>query len=133
MNTTRKGYIGQLIVIQNLLENYKDIQVYEPVVDDKTIDLLVISKGKKFTINVKYHTSMNVSKTQASIQINLNNCKADWIATPHKVGNKTYVLWFKNNRPNDKYVMSIAVNQPKNNQVKGINFYEDFLKSPLEV
>ena len=43
LSTTRKGYIGELLVIKFLLK--KKLKVYAPVVDDFHIDLLVEQKG----------------------------------------------------------------------------------------
>ena len=56
LSTTRKGYIGELLVIKFLLK--KKLKVYAPVVDDFHIDLLVEQKGVFTKIQVKYHAVM---------------------------------------------------------------------------
>ncbi len=126
ISTTRKGYIGQEIVSDYLLR--KNLRVYTPVVDDFGVDLLVEKYGKYTSIQVKYHTTFT---NQASIQVRILPTIADWIATPLHINKKTKIIWYKNNRKTEKYTVAFAVNKPKNNQVKKINFYKNFLKAPF--
>ena len=127
ISTTRKGYIVQQIVIDFLLK--KNLRVYEPVVDDFHIDIIV-ERDKKYTpIQVKYHTS---TCNNTSIQVHVEPTEAEWIVTPIHVDNKTHMIWYRNNRQDKRYVVSFAINTPKNNQKKKINFYKFFLKSPFD-
>ena len=124
---TRKGYIGQQIVIDYLLR--KNARVYEPIVDDFNIDLLIERDGKYISIQVKYHTTMS---NGSSIQVKVNSTSADWIAIPVCVKDKIHIMWYKNTRKNKKYTIAFQMSKPKNNQVKKVNFYRYFLKSPID-
>ena len=124
---TRKGYIGQQIVIDYLLR--KNARVYEPIVDDFNIDLLIERDGKYISIQVKYHTTMS---NGSSIQVKVNSTSADWIAIPVCVKDKIHIMWYKNTRKNKKYTIAFQMSKPKNNQVKKVNFYRSFLKCPFD-
>jgi len=124
---TRKGYIGQQIVIDYLLR--KNARVYEPIVDDFHIDLLV-EHNKKFTkIQVKYHSTM---LNGTSIQVKIQPTGADWIAIPVCVEDKINIMWYKNTRKNKKYTIAFQMSKPRNNQIKKVNFYRSFLKCPFD-
>ena len=129
ISTTRKGYIGQQIVIDFLLK--KNLRVYEPVVDDFGVDLLVEKNEKFISVQVKYHTQFTKSSS-TSIHVNIEPTEAEWIGTPIHVDNKTHIIWYKNKRKGKRFAVHFAVNKPKNNQVKKINFYKSFLKSPFD-
>ena len=124
---TRKGYIGQQIVIDYLLR--KNARGYEPIVDDFNIDLLIERDGKNISIQEKYHTTMS---NGSSIQVKVNSTSADWIAIPVCVKDKIHIMWYKNTRKNKKYTIAFQMSKPKNNQVKKVNFYRYFLKSPID-
>ena len=100
---TRKGYIGQQIVIDYLLR--KNARVYEPIVDDFNIDLLIERDGKYISIQVKYHTTMS---NGSSIQVKVNSTSADWIAIPVCVKDKIHIMWYKNTRKNKKIYYRIS-------------------------
>ena len=126
ISTTRKGYIGQEIVADYLLR--KNLRVYTPVVDDFGVDLLVEIDGKYTSIQVKYHTRFT---NPTSIQVDISATNADWIAIPMEIDEEIKIIWYKNKRKGIRYAVSFAVNTPKNNQVKKVNFYKNFLKAPL--
>lgn len=128
-NTTRKGVIGQEIVKLYLLT--LNARVFEPVCDDFGIDLLVETKNGYKTIQVKYHNCKQ-TKSVSSIQIFVDNTKADWIATPFNIDGQTKIIWFKNDLNKKKWGKSFSITKPMNNQTKNINFYWDYLKSPVE-
>lgn len=127
ISRTRKGYIGQQIVIDYLLR--KNARVYEPIVDDFRIDLLIEHNKKYISVQVKYHTTMS---NGSSIQVKVAPTDAEWIAIPVCIKNKTYIMWYENTRKNKKYTVAFQMSKPKNNQVKKVNFYRLFLKSPIE-
>ena len=79
LTTIRKGIIGQEKVKASLLR--MNLDVYEPVCDDKAIDLLVLIKGEPITIQVKNHKFM---KTLSSIAIRFTPTDEDVIAVPYK-------------------------------------------------
>jgi hypothetical protein len=127
LTTTRKGYLGELLVIQELLK--RNLMVYAPIVDDFHIDLLV-EQGRKFTkIQVKYHTTM---MTESSVQVRVHPTDADYIAIPVKAYGKMHIMWYKNTRKNKRYTIAFQKYTPKNNQVKGVNFFKSFLKCPFD-
>tara|TARA_R110002096_G_scaffold403696_2_gene601220 strand:+ start:210 stop:614 length:405 start_codon:yes stop_codon:yes gene_type:complete len=127
LSTTRKGYIGELLVIKFLLK--KKLKVYAPVVDDFHIDLLVEQKGVFTKIQVKYHAVM---MSDTSLQVKVTKTQADWIATPVDVGGKIHIVWYRNDRKDKRYTITFAIYKPKNNQIKRVNFYQSFLKSPFD-
>tara|TARA_R110001583_G_scaffold94255_1_gene237663 strand:+ start:782 stop:1186 length:405 start_codon:yes stop_codon:yes gene_type:complete len=127
LSTTRKGYLGELMVIESLLE--KNLMVYAPIVDDFHIDLLVEHDNKFTKIQVKYHTTM---MTKSSVQVRVRPTHADYIAIPVKAYGKMHIMWYKNVRRNKKYTVSFQKYIPKNNQVIGVNFFKSFLKSPFD-
>ena len=129
-NTTRKGIIGQEIVKLYLLK--LNAKVFEPVCDDFGIDLLVDTKNGYKTIQVKYH-NFKQAKSISSIQVFVKNTKADWIATPFILNEETYIIWFKNDlNRKEQWGKSFSITTPINNQSKKINFYWNYLKSPVE-
>ena len=79
ISTTRKGYIGQQIVIDFLLK--KNLRVYEPVVDDFGVDLLVEKNEKFISVQVKYHTKFT-KLSSTSIHVNIEPTEAEGIGTP---------------------------------------------------
>ena len=103
--------------------------VYKPVVDDFHIDLLVEQDKKITKIQVKYHTTM---MTESSIQVRVRPTQADYIAIPVKAYGKMHIMWYKNTRKHKKYTISFNKYTPKNNQVKGVNFFKSFLKCPFD-
>ena len=127
LTTTRRGYIGESIVIDYLLK--KNLRLYAPVIDDFHIDLVAEKDNKYTTMQVKYHCSMF---NDTSIQVKVTTTTADWIVTPVHVDNNTHIIWYKNTRKNKKYTIAFAISKPKNNQVKKINFYKSFLKCPFD-
>jgi len=126
ISSTRKGYIGQEIVANYLLR--KNLRVYTPVVDDFGVDLLVEINNKYTSVQVKYHTRFT---NPTSIQVDISATNADWIAIPMSINENIKILWYKNKRKGIRYAVSFAVNTPKNNQVKKVNFYKNFLKAPF--
>ncbi len=127
LSTTRKGYIGELLVIKFLLK--KKLRVYAPVVDDFHIDLLVEQNSVFTKIQVKYHAVM---MSDTSLQVKVTKTEADWIATPIDIKGSIRIVWYKNDRKNKRYTITFAIHKPKNNQVKRVNFYQKFLKSPFD-
>jgi len=127
LSKTRKGYIGENMVIKFLLE--KNLRLYIPAVDDFGIDLLVEQNNKYTTIQVKYHTTM---MSESAIQVRVRPTKADYIAIPVKAYGRMHIMWYKNTRKNRKYTIAFQKYIPKNNQIKKINFFKSFLECPFD-
>ena len=127
LSRTRKGYIGENMVIKFLLE--RNLKLYAPAVDDFGIDLLVEQDNMYTKIQVKYHTTM---MTESSIQVRVKPTQADYIAIPVQAYGRMHIMWYKNTRKDKKYTIAFQKYIPKNNQVKKINFFKSFLKCPFD-
>lgn len=123
LSTVRKGTIGENLVIINLLK--RGIDVYEPCVDDKTIDLLILIDDIPVTIQVKNHGYM---RTNSSIQIRVKKTDADVIAVPYK----DRVFYFRNRKKDGSWGISLAIKRPKNNQKTKVRFAEDYEEFPYD-
>ena len=121
LTTIRKGIIGQEKVKASLLR--MNLDVYEPVCDDKAIDLLVLIKGEPITIQVKNHKFMN---TLSSIAIRVTPTDADVIAVPYK----EEVFYIRNRKKGKQWGLSLAVKTPKNNQKLKVRFAKDYKEFP---
>ena len=117
------GTIGENLVIANLLK--RNIDVYKPCVDDKTIDLLVLIDNKPITIQVKNHGYM---PTKSSIQVRIRNTNADVIAVPYK----DRVFYFINKEKKSNWSMHLAIKKPKNNQKEKVHFAKDYEEFPYD-
>jgi hypothetical protein len=124
LSTTRKGKIGELIVVNDLL--YKGYEVYLPVVDDNGIDLIVSNGRLIKSVQCKSHYNPQ-RKHYSSIEINTRGCqKADIIAIP--LNAKDCICYIRSGTVNR--AINIAFEPSLNNQKKYINWYEDFLEFP---
>ena len=122
LSTTRKGKIGELIVVNDLL--YRGYQVYFPVVDDNGIDLLV-SNGK--LIKSVQCKSQTTTRHRSSIEVNTRGChKADIIAVPLK--KKSCVCYIPSKMT--RRAFNLAFIPSLNKQKKLIHWYEDYLDFP---
>lgn len=134
MKTVRKGIIGEHKVIIDLLE--KGWDVYTPVVDDGGgVDLISICLDCAWTIQVKYqHFKRNEHKTSWDIRV--KPTRADYIAIPIMVEDDEHILYYphfgKSTENKSGTGICISVKEPKNKQVKNINWWEDFLHLPKE-
>ena len=135
---TRKGMIGEYKVKLDLLEKGWDL--YEPVIDDGGgIDLIAITENATWSIQVKYHHHIGNSKgreTKTSRDIRVKPTPADYIAIPMLIGEKEHILYYphfgKSYGTKHGIGICIAVEKSKHNQLKGINWWEDFLILPRE-
>ena len=121
LTTIRRGIIGQEKVKANLLR--MNLDVYEPICDDKAIDLLVLLKGEPITIQVKNHKFMN---TLSSIAIRVTPTDADVIAVPYK----DEVFYIRNRKKGKQWGLSLAIKTPKNNQKLKVRFAKDYKEFP---
>ena len=127
LSRTRKGYIGENMVIKFLLE--RNLKLYAPAVDDFGIDLLVEQDNTYTKIQVKYHTTM---MSESAIQVRVRPTKADYIAIPVKAYGRMHIMWYKNTRKNKRYTIAFQKYTPKNNQIIGVNFFKSFLECPFD-
>ena len=124
MFSVRKGRIGELIVMSDLLK--KGYDVYEPVVDDNGIDLLV-SNGKLIkSVQCKIH---KIAGKSTSVEINTRTChNADILAVP--IVQKDCVCYIPTSKV--KRAFTIAYLPSLSGQKLFRNWYEDYLKFPWE-
>ena len=127
LSRTRKGYIGENLVIKFLLE--KNLKLYAPVVDDFGIDLLIEEDNKYTKVQVKYHTTIMSS---SAVQVKIKPTQADYIAIPVQAYGRMHIMWYKNTRKNKRYTVAFQKYYPKNNQVKKVNFFKSFLECPFD-
>lgn len=127
LSRTRKGYIGENLVIKYLLE--KNLKLYAPIVDDFGIDLLIEQDNKYTKVQVKYHTTIMSS---SAVQVKIKPTQADYIAIPVQAYGRMHIMWYKNTRKNKRYTVAFQKYYPKNNQVKKVNFFKSFLESPFD-
>lgn len=124
--STRKGRMGELLVIQDLLN--KGYDVYTPVVDDNGVDLIVMRDSIAKKVQVKSHDNPS-RRVYTSIEINTRLCNnADIIAIPVRaVDCICYV-----NAKDTKRAFTIAYLPGLNGQTKGRNWYTDYLEFPWD-
>tara|TARA_R100000458_G_C8115088_1_gene136329 strand:+ start:130 stop:537 length:408 start_codon:yes stop_codon:yes gene_type:complete len=127
LSRTRKGYIGENLVIKYLLE--KNLKLYAPIVDDFGIDLLIEQDNKYTKVQVKYHTTIMSS---SAVQVKIKPTQADYIAIPVQAYGRMHIMWYKNTRKNKRYTIAFQKYYPKNNQVKKVNFFKSFLECPFD-
>jgi hypothetical protein len=124
MFTIRKGKIGELKVIIDLLK--KGYDVYEPVVDDNGIDLLV-SNGKLVkSVQCKMHDN-RIKNT--SVEVNTRTChNAEVLAVP--IIYHDCVCYVQTKKV--KRAFTIAYLPSLSGQKLYRNWYEDYLEFPWE-
>jgi len=124
MFSVRKGRIGELKVLIDLL--MKGYDVYEPVVDDNGIDLIV-SNGKLYkSVQCKMH---KIAGKKTSVEINTRTChNADILAVP--IIQKDCVCYIPTVKV--KRAFTIAYAPSLSGQKLLRNWYEDYLEFPWE-
>ena len=124
MFSIRKGRIGELKVVIDLLQ--KGYDVYEPVVDDNGIDMLV-SNGELYkSVQCKIH---KIARKITAVEINTRNChNADILAIP--IVAKNCVCYIPTKKV--KRAFTIAFLPSLNGQKLFRNWYEDYLEFPWE-
>lgn len=131
-HTKDKGDIGIGYTIADLLS--KGIQVCLPISEHQPYDLIGIYPDNSVKkISVKYRKSM-----RGNIQVKLESCYSDskgvhikpidklsidMLAIYCPDTNKVYYV----NHNNSNLTVTLRVTKPKNNQVKGISFADDYL------
>ena len=122
----RKGAIGELKVIGDLLE--KGYDVYAPVVDDNGVDFIVSNGRKIKSIQVKSHDNRS-SKYTTSVEINTRKCKkVDVIAIPIKI--KNCVCYVRANAVMRS--INIAFAKAVSGQKAKRHWYKDYMEFPWE-
>ena len=125
ISTVRKGTIGELAVIQDLLPFYN---VYTPVCDDKETDLLVQTKSGYDRVNVK-HISVLTSKTSIHLRgvKHAESKKIDVIAVYYKPVGIAYIPFKSMGYPKN---INLAIHTAHNNQQKDRTFFYQFMRYP---
>ena len=128
MKTYEKGAIGEHKVVADLIS--QGYRVSKPLVDAMPYDLIV-SKGNTFhTVQVKYTTRKKnyIETTPRRVRSihkgKESNNEFDILAMYCPDTNKCYYIW------SDEFKTSIRIRfgDTMNNQDKGVNYAEDYLK-----
>jgi hypothetical protein len=120
----RKGRIGELRVAIDLLK--KGYDVYEPIVDDNGIDLLVSNGELIKSVQCKVHI---YPAKNTSIEINVRNChRADILAVP--IIQHDCVCYIETSKV--KRAWTVAYLPSLSGQKKLRNWYEDYLEFPWD-
>ena len=123
-SSIRKGRIGELKVIADLLEMGYD--VYIPVIDDNGVDFIVSNGTKTKTVQVKSHDNRG-TKYATSLEINTRKCKkADVIAIPIRI--KDCVCYMRSNIANRS--INIAFADTRYVLRKDRHWYKDYMEFP---
>ena len=122
-NSIRKGAIGELYVIGDLLE--KGYDVYTPVIDDNGVDFLVVNGDIVKKVQCKART---LHKKATSIEIDIRTIyNADVLAVPVK--DYDFVCYVDIKKVS-KRAFTLAYKPSLSGQKSVRNWYENFLDFP---
>lgn len=128
-NTSHIGFCGELFVKHHILQNYPEYNVYEPMIDERGVDLIVERRKKEFIrVQIKTITDM---KTDTAVEVRLNKyVKKDLIDVVAvyyvKKGWVCFVPY------NDEASINLALKPSKNNQTKNRRFFYQYMEFPYE-
>ena len=124
--TVRKGRIGELLVINELLD--KGYDVYTPVGDDNGVDFVVMRGDLFKKVQVKTHDNPSrISRT--SIEVNTRKIRnADILAIPIKQRN--CICYMKAEDLGRSFTIAFAPSLSGQKLLR--NWYEDYLNFPWE-
>lgn len=134
-HTKDKGDIGVGYVIADLLS--KNIQVFLPLSEHMPFDLIgVKDNGNLIKISVKYR-ELKKNAIQVAFKSSYSDSKGSYVKSIDKKLIDLLAIYCPDTRlvyyviPSkfDKSV-TLRIKQAKNNQIKGINFAEDYLSVP---
>jgi hypothetical protein len=126
--SVRKGRIGELLVINDLLD--KGYDVYTPVVDDNGVDFIAIMGENVKRVQVKTH-DMPSNPSKSSIEVNTRLIRnSDVLAIP--VRQRNCICYIKTSMIYKHRSFSIAYAESSSGQRKLRNWYEDYLDFPWE-
>jgi hypothetical protein len=131
---SRMGVLGELQVTINLLEQNWD--VYYPFVDDGGgVDLIAVKSGVLWTLQVKNQDYIHHGKT--SKEFRYKSTPADFLVFPMTIDDALHIIYFphfgKSYKNKNGGTVAISFSEPKNKQLIGINWWEDFLHLPEEI
>mgnify|MGYP003658088246 CR=1 FL=1 len=126
MNTKRTGWIGEQAVKKDLLID-RGFQVYEPLVDDVGVDL-VVDTGKSLK-RVQVKTRNQQKRQTTSVEISLRKyveSNIDVIAIYYAP--KDIIAYYPYN---NEELICLAVDTAKNNQESHRNWFYRYMEFPL--
>ena len=123
--TTRKGTVGELRVQTDLVE--KKFDVYLPIVDDHSVDLIVETKAGFKRTQIK---TVNHLSTKSSIEVRLQKYSTDsrvdvfaiYYAAKDIIA---YVEWA------GEKSFNLALEEASNKQRKGVRWFYQFMNYPF--
>ena len=122
--TVRLGKIGETAIIHDIVKNY-DYPIYEPIVDDVGVDLVVDRGDKFFKLQVK--TIANPSK-ETSVEVRLrkyDKMAFDRVAIYYPRKDIIAYVPF-----NGEKSVNLAFKRAKNGQVKNRIWVYEFMEFP---
>lgn len=128
-NTSHIGFCGELFVKHHILQNYPEYNVYEPMIDERGVDLIVERRKKEFIrVQIKTITDM---KTDTAVEVRLNKyVKKDLIdVVAVYYVKKEWVCFVPYN---DEASINLALKPSKNNQTKNRRFFYQYMEFPYE-
>lgn len=129
VNPSHIGFCGELFVKHHILQNYPEYNVYEPMIDERGVDLIVERRKKEFIrVQIKTITDM---KTDTAIEVRLHKyVKKDLIDVVAvyyvKKGWVCFVPY------NNETSINLALKPSKNNQTKNRRFFYQYMEFPYE-
>ena len=126
LNTQRKGYLGEQAVINQIVKDQK-LAVYQSVVDDAGVDLVVDNGKKLFRVQVKTKTKTRTSKTSIEVETEKYiGSNVDIIAIYYEpLDMVAYVPY------TDQKDIILAVQRSKNGQEHNRTWFFQFLEFPI--
>ena len=123
--TTRKGTVGELRVQTDLVE--KKFDVYLPIVDDHSVDLIVETKAGFKRTQIK---TVNHLSTKSSIEVRLQkyvpNKRVDVFAIYYSAKDIiAYVEWAGEGS------LNLALEEASNKQSIGVRWFYQFMNYPF--
>tara|TARA_R100000789_G_C3020683_1_gene153429 strand:- start:2414 stop:2800 length:387 start_codon:yes stop_codon:yes gene_type:complete len=126
LTSVRKGRIGELLVINDLLD--KGYDVYTPVVDDNGVDLVVMMGDLFKKVQVKTHDNPS-NPNRTSVEVNTRTIRnADVIALPVKQRN--CICYIRTSEVRRSFTIAYAASLSGQKLLR--NWYEDYLDFPWE-
>ena len=129
MNTKQLGTIGELKAQYDFIKAGFDVSI--PIGDYCAYDLIIVKDDKIFKIQVKscekiINGKMKFDLTSRNYYIDkkYDTQDCDYFYFYCLENEQSYL--YKNEKDNNSYAVYIRVEPTKNNQIKGINFAEDF-------
>jgi len=127
LSTVRKGKIGENRVVEDILSQSQNFNVFVPIIDDGNIDLIVEKLGKMYRVQVK---TVLTYKTKSSIEIKLHKyidkSTVDVIAVYFAPLEKVAYLPYNNENH-----ITLAIHRARNSQNEKRKWFYQYMEFPI--